>query len=44
MFDLLSRVKEESGTAFVIVTHDHELAALADRRLLMNSGRLLDEA
>jgi len=44
MFDLLSRVKEESGTAFVIVTHDHELAALADRRLLMSAGRLVDEA
>jgi len=44
MFDLWSRIKEESGTAFVIVTHDHELAALADRRLLMSAGQLVDEA
>jgi len=43
MFDLLARVKEESGTAFVIVTHDHELAALADRRLVMSAGRLVEE-
>jgi len=43
MFDLLARVKEESGTAFVIVTHDHELAALADRRLVMSAGRLMEE-
>jgi len=43
MYALLARVKEKSGTAFVIVTHDHELAALADRRLLMSAGRLVDE-
>jgi len=44
MYGLLARLKAESGTAFVIVTHDHELAALADRRLLMSAGRLVDEA
>jgi len=43
MFELLGRVNRESGTGFVIVTHDNELAALADRRLLMNAGRLVDE-
>ena len=42
MFALLKRVNAESGTAFVIVTHDPELAALADRRLHMDSGRLVD--
>ncbi len=42
MFALLKRVNAESGTAFVIVTHDPELAALADRRLYMESGRLVD--
>ena len=42
MFALLKRVNAESGTAFVIVTHDPELAALADRRLYMDSGRLVD--
>lgn len=42
MFDLLKRVNAESGTAFIIVTHDPELAALADRRLNMDSGQLVD--
>ena len=40
MFDLLARLNRDSGTAFVIVTHDTELAALANRRLLMEAGRL----
>ena len=44
MFALLKRVNAESGTAFVIVTHDPELAALADRRLYMDAGRLVDAA
>ncbi|NDY82024.1 ABC transporter ATP-binding protein [Orrella sp. NBD-18] len=42
MFDLLKRVNADSGMAFIIVTHDPELAALADRRLNMDSGRLVD--
>jgi lipoprotein-releasing system ATP-binding protein len=42
MFDLLKQVNAESKTAFLIVTHDQELAALADRRLLMDAGRLVD--
>ena len=41
MFELLSRVNRESGTAFAIVTHDPELAARADRQLLMENGRLV---
>ena len=44
MFALLRRVNVESGTAFIIVTHDPELAALADRRLYMDSGQLVDAA
>jgi len=42
MFKLLKQVNAESGTAFLIVTHDPELAALADRRLFMDAGRLVD--
>lgn len=42
MFKLLKQVNAESGTAFMIVTHDPELAALADRRLHMDAGRLVD--
>ena len=41
MFSLLKQVNAQSGTAFVIVTHDPELAALADRRLHMESGCLV---
>ncbi|MDQ8031184.1 MAG: ABC transporter ATP-binding protein [Bordetella sp.] len=41
MFELLTQVNQESGTAFAIVTHDPELAARADRQLHMEGGRLL---
>jgi lipoprotein-releasing system ATP-binding protein len=41
MFELLTRVNKESGTAFAIVTHDRELAARADRQLAMEQGRLV---
>jgi lipoprotein-releasing system ATP-binding protein len=42
MFKLLKQVNAESRTAFLIVTHDPELAALADRRLYMDAGRLVN--
>lgn len=41
MFELLTQVNRESGTAFAIVTHDNELAARADRQLLMDGGHLV---
>jgi len=41
MFELLVRVNREFGIAFVIVTHDAALAALAHRRLTMQAGRLV---
>ncbi|MGN6581156.1 MAG: ABC transporter ATP-binding protein [Bordetella sp.] len=41
IYELLSRVNKESGTAFVIVTHDQELAARADRVLHMERGKLV---
>jgi lipoprotein-releasing system ATP-binding protein len=44
MFRLLKQVNTEARTAFLIVTHDQELAALADRRLYMEAGRLVDAA
>jgi len=40
MFDLLKQVNRDSGTALVIVTHDHELASLADRKLFVSNGQL----
>lgn len=41
MYELLTQVNRESGTAFAIVTHDNELAARADRQLLMENGQLV---
>lgn len=43
MFELLVRVNQESGTAFVIVTHDPALAALADRQFAMDAGHLQEQ-
>ncbi|GAA5235486.1 lipoprotein-releasing ABC transporter ATP-binding protein LolD [Verticiella sediminum] len=40
VFGLLREVNRTLGTAFVIVTHDTELAAQADRQLAMHEGRL----
>ncbi len=40
VFALLKRINREIGMAFVLVTHDAELARLADRQLLMTDGVL----
>ncbi|MBX6318983.1 ABC transporter ATP-binding protein [Pigmentiphaga sp.] len=40
VFGLLKRLNEQLDMAFVIVTHDAELAALADRQLRMADGVL----
>lgn len=42
MFDLLTRINQDLGTAFVIVTHDDALAARAQRRLRMRAGQLFE--
>ncbi|OQX30590.1 MAG: ABC transporter [Candidatus Sedimenticola endophacoides] len=38
--ELLFTLREETGTALLLVTHDEQLAARCDRRLLMEAGRL----
>jgi len=41
--DLLASVREEQGTTLVLVTHDHEIAKLAERRVHMDRGRIVRE-
>ncbi len=40
LHQLLRRMASEAGVATVIVTHDHDLAAMADRVMVMRDGRL----
>ncbi|OHC83395.1 MAG: ABC transporter ATP-binding protein [Rhodospirillales bacterium RIFCSPLOWO2_12_FULL_67_15] len=40
MFDIFTRLAHEQNRALVVVTHEHDLAALADRRLQMSDGRV----
>ena len=40
---LLASVREEQGTTLVLVTHDHEIAKLAGRRVHMDRGRIVRE-
>jgi putative ABC transport system ATP-binding protein len=41
---LLASIAHERGACVVLVTHDTDAAELADRRLMLRDGRLLDEA
>lgn len=40
LHDLFFRLRKEFGQAFVIVTHNEDLARMADRRLVMRDGRI----
>ena len=42
IYDLMRQLNHESGTAFLVVTHDGELAAKMDRQLHMQDGLLTD--
>ena len=42
IYDLMRELNQESGTAFLVVTHDGELAAKMDKQLHMQDGLLLD--
>ncbi|MEZ8195594.1 MULTISPECIES: lipoprotein-releasing ABC transporter ATP-binding protein LolD [Vibrio] len=42
IYDLMRELNKESGTAFLVVTHDGELAGKMDRQLHMRDGLLVD--
>ncbi|PMH45006.1 lipoprotein releasing system, ATP-binding protein [Vibrio sp. 10N.286.49.B3] len=42
IYDLMRELNQESGTAFLVVTHDGELASKMDRQLHMQDGLLID--
>ncbi|MFG6444880.1 ABC transporter ATP-binding protein [Microbacterium sp. P07] len=41
--DILFALNRESGITLIVVTHDEELAARCDRRILIRDGLLVDE-
>ncbi|WP_428773681.1 lipoprotein-releasing ABC transporter ATP-binding protein LolD [Vibrio sp.] len=41
IYDLMRELNQQSGTAFLVVTHDGELAAKMDRQLHMQDGLLI---
>ncbi len=40
VLDLLTRLRRDLGTTLVLVTHDPEVASLADRRIHLRDGRI----
>jgi putative ABC transport system ATP-binding protein len=44
IMEIIRSVHERRGTTVVLVTHDAELAALADSRLVLRDGRVVDRS
>jgi putative ABC transport system ATP-binding protein len=43
VFDLLVRLNRERKTTLLLVTHEQELARAADRRIVLNAGRVVSD-
>ncbi len=43
VLDLLAELSRESETTFVVVTHDHEVAAVGSRVIRLADGRIVEE-
>ena len=43
IFELLLKLNQERGATLLLVTHDHALANLADRKLVLNDGRVVSD-
>ncbi len=43
IFDLLLKFNRERGTTLLLVTHDHHLAGLADRKISLSDGRVVGD-
>ena len=41
LHNLFFRLRDEFGQTFVIVTHNNELATMADRKLVMKDGKIV---
>lgn len=41
LHQLFFKLREEFGQTFVIVTHNEELADMADRKLVMSDGKII---
>lgn len=42
IYELMLELNQELGTAFIVVTHDHALAAKLPRQLVMQQGKLVE--
>ena len=44
VFELMVEMNRKRNATLVLVTHDHELAALADRRISLRDGRVVTDS
>lgn len=44
VFELMVEMNRKHNATLVLVTHDHELAALADRRISLRDGRVVNDS